>query len=126
MNLLKKGVYDSSLPLSPSLSPSHFLSASPLSLSLSLACKAITYCKVWSCIDDAGSHCLECIHKNKAGLAVCGQVQHHFSHALKQSKKKIDSLNVELASLADSAEDEQYRGEMKTKVQKALASLLLL
>ena len=56
----------------------------------------------------------------KAGLAVCSLLQQHFAKALKESKEKIDVLNGELASLAESAKDEGYRDELKSRVQKAL------
>ena len=56
----------------------------------------------------------------KAGLAVCSLLQQHFAKALKDSKEKIDLLNGELTSLTDSAEDEGYRDELKSRVQKSL------
>ena len=56
----------------------------------------------------------------KAGLAVCSLLQQHFAKALKDSKEKIDLLNGELTPLTDSAEDEGYRDELKSRVQKSL------
>ena len=57
---------------------------------------------------------------SKAGLAVCSLLQQHFSKALKESKEKIDALNGELTSLAESTEVEGYRNELQSRVQKAL------
>lgn len=56
----------------------------------------------------------------KAGLAVCNLLQQHFSKALKESKEKIDVLNGELTSLAESTEDDGYCNELQSRVQKTL------
>ena len=70
LNLLKKGVYDSSLSLS--LSPHLTSSLLPLflSLSLSLACKSIKFCKVRTCVDGTSSRCLECKPYTSTGYEV--------------------------------------------------------
>ena len=57
-----------SLPLSPHLTFS--LLPLFLSLSLSLACKSIKYCKVRSYIDDAASRFLECKPYTRTGYEV--------------------------------------------------------
>ena len=57
----------------------------------------------------------------KAGLAVCGLFQQHFSKALKE---KIDTLNGELSSLVDLVEDKSYRISIREKSQKLWMTFL--